>query len=143
MRLAQQGQESWSLERYPLSLPTAGEAQTSTTWRLAEAPQTTLDEQAVDALLEAVTQLTVDDWLEQPTQPTGLDRPLLTLTLALRDGRTEHLTLGNPRGDGSSDHYAGLLEAPGIFVVSATTYTTLTEVLAKLRPSSSTATTPR
>jgi len=139
----QQEQESWSLERYPLSPLTAGEAQTSSTWRLAEAPQTAVDEQAVDALLDAVTQLTVDDWLEQPTQPTGLDRPRLTLTLTLRDGRTEHLTLGNPRGDGSSDYYAGLLEAPGIFVVSATTYTTLTEVLAKLRPSSSAATAPQ
>jgi hypothetical protein len=139
----QQGQESWSLERYPLSPPTAGEAQTSTTWRLAEAPQTTVDEQAVDTLLDAVTQLIVDDWLEQSTQPTGLDRPLLTLTLTLRDGRTEHLTLGNPRGNGNSDYYASLRDAPGIFIVSATTYTTLTEVLAKLRHSSSTAITPQ
>jgi hypothetical protein len=97
----------------------------------------------VDTLLEAVTQLTADDWLERPTQPTGLDQPLLTLALTFHDGRTEHLTLGNPRGDGSSDHYAGLLEAPGIFVVSATTYTTLTEALAKLRPSASAATAPR
>jgi hypothetical protein len=139
----QQGQESWSLERYPLSPPTAGEAPTSTTWRLAEAPQTPVDAQAVDALLDAVTQLTVDDWLEQPRQPTGLDQPILTLTLTLRDGRTEHLTLGNPHGNGSSNYYASLLDAPGIFVISATTYTTLTEVLARLRPSSSIATSPR
>jgi hypothetical protein len=138
----QQGQESWSLERHPLSPPIAGKAQTSTAWRLAEAPQTTVDEQAVDALLEAITHLTVDDWLEQSTQPSGLDQPLLTLTLTLRDGHTEHLALGHHRG-GSSDYYASLLDAPGIFVVSAANYTTLTESLAKLRPSSSTAIAPR
>ncbi|HEY7489839.1 MAG TPA: DUF4340 domain-containing protein [Candidatus Tectomicrobia bacterium] len=138
----QQGQESWSLERYPPGPPAAGEVQSSTTWRLAESPQTTVDEQAVNALLDAVTQLTVDDWFEQPTQPTALDRPLLTLTLTLRDGRQEHLTVGSPRGNGSSGYYASLLDAPGIFAVSATTYTTLTEVLAKLRPSSSDSSTP-
>lgn len=130
-----QGQKTSSLERRPLAPPATGASRGSATWRLAEAPQTTVDEQVVHALLEAVTQLTMDDWLEQPAQPTGLDHPLLVLTLTLYDGRSERLALGKPRGSEGGGQYASLQGTPGILVVPAALYTTLTETLAKLRPS--------
>jgi hypothetical protein len=130
-----QGQKTSSLERHPQATPATGGAQKSPTWRLAEAPQAPVDEQAVHTLLETVTQLTMDDWIEQPAQPTGLDHPSLVLTLALSDGRNERLVLGKPRSSEGGGQYASLQGAPGTFVIPAATYTTLTETLAKLRPS--------
>jgi hypothetical protein len=133
----QQGTESWTLERHPAPSQTTETAPTSATWRLVEAPQHTVDEKAVNTLLEAISHLSIDDWLEHPAQPTGLDQPQLVLQVARQDGQSQRLTIGSSRPNDADGHYASLADAPGTLVVSAATYKTLTEALPPLRPADS------
>jgi len=44
------------------------------------------------------------------------------------------LAVGAARGNADEGHYVRLAEVPGTFVLSASTYKTLTEALAALRP---------
>jgi hypothetical protein len=121
------GEESWTLEPAAAVPP-------NTAWHLAEFPDTRLDDTAVQAFFAALTQLTADDWLDRPAQPTGLDHPQVELHVTLRDNRTVPLALGQSRGSSDAGYYARLLDHPGTFVVPTTAYTALTEALSKLRP---------
>jgi hypothetical protein len=121
------GEESWTLEPAAAVPP-------NTAWHLAEFPDTRLDDTAVQAFFAALTQLTADDWLDRPAQPTGLDHPQVELHVTLRDDRTVPLALGQSRGSSDAGYYARLLDHPGTFVVPTTAYTALTEALSKLRP---------
>jgi hypothetical protein len=100
---------------------------------LIERPEAPVDEKDVASLLDAAKEVTADDWLEHPQGGTGLEQPVMTLTLTLRDGRTHSLTLGKALGGKGSGHYVSLQGAPGVFVVSDATYQALTEALGKLQ----------
>jgi hypothetical protein len=127
------GEESGTLE--PAAAPQEGAAsQPNTAWRLAEFPDARLDDAAIKAFFAALSQLTADDWVDRPAQPTGLDHPQVELHLTLRDNRTVSLALGQSRGSSDAGYYASLLDHPGTFVVSTTAYTALTEALSTLRP---------
>jgi hypothetical protein len=120
------GEESGTLESTAAAPHTA--------WRLAEFPEARLDDAAIQAFFTALAQLTADDWIDHPVQPTGLDHPQVELRLTLRDNRIVPLALGQSRGSSDAGYYASLLDHPGTFVVSTTAYTALTEALSKLRP---------
>jgi hypothetical protein len=127
----QTGGESWTLERHtPVAAATA-EAPVTSIWRLLEAPRFTVDIQAVNTLLDTITQLTADDWIEPPPPPSGLDQPHLILSLTLHADHTEHLTLGQD----DHGHYARRQGTPRLFVVPEASYTTLLKTLATLHPS--------
>jgi hypothetical protein len=135
----QQGDASWTLEENAAEEnATAPQATTDTpsgrTWHLVEAPETPLEEPAVQAVLEAITQLTIEDWVEQPGSATGLEQPQLVLQVTLQNGQGTYLSVGAARGNADEGQYVRLAEAPGTFVLSASTYKTLTEALAALRP---------
>jgi hypothetical protein len=136
----QHGAEAWTLEDG--STQSTGESPASTTWRFAEAPQVAVDGQAVQALLDAIAQLSIDDWVEQPASATGLEQPQLVLQVTLHDGQTTHLTVGGPQGKNNEGQYASLPDAPGTLVLSAATYKTLTEALAAVRPTEAAAVPP-
>jgi hypothetical protein len=124
------GEESWTLESAAAEPP-------NTAWYLTEFPDAKLDEAAVQAFFAALTQLTADDWVDRPAQPTGLDHPQVELYVTLRENRLVPLALGQSRGSSDAGYYARLLDHPGTFVVPTTAYTALTEALNKLRPAPS------
>lgn len=133
----QEDDEPWSLERQalaasPLRLPTAPAA----TWQFIGVSDATVDETAVTALLGAIAQLSADDLLTNPSLQTGLDRPRLQMTLTRQDGRTERLLLGQAVGQDSGGYYASRGDATEIFIVSTMIQKTLTDAVAKLKPSS-------
>jgi hypothetical protein len=127
----QTGEESWTLERHSQATTATAKAPETSAWRLREAPRFPVDIHAVTTLLDSITQLTADDWIEPPTQSNSLDQPLLTLSLTLREGRTEQLTLGQD----DHGHYARRPGTPSLFVVPEASYTTLLKTLATLHPS--------
>ena len=69
-----------------------------------------------------------------PSEPTGLEPPGLSLTLLHGDGQSLHLLLGTAQGKDKT-HYLSLPETAGVFVVSDTTYKSVTDALVKLQPS--------
>jgi hypothetical protein len=129
-----QGDEAWTLESD--TVPPQGSETTEPTlaWRLAEFPEAVIDAQMIQSLFAALTQLSPEDWLDHPAQPTGLAHPQVDLRIALRDQRTIRLALGQSRGSSDAGYYAQLLDNTGTFVVPTTAYTALTEALEKLRP---------
>jgi Domain of unknown function (DUF4340) len=137
----QRDSESWTLEGHPAPAPAAGET-SSTTWRFAEAPQVAVDDQAVQALLDAITQLAIEDWVEQPASPTGLEQPQLVLEVTRHDRQSTRLLVGGARGKDGEGQYANLPDAAGTLIVSAPTYKTLTEALTALHPTDAAAAMP-
>ena len=132
---------SWSLERRPAEASTAsstasGTTESTSTWQLVGAPEAPVDASAVTSLLGITAQLNADDLPVGTPSQTGLDRPPLTLTLTLRDGRTERLVLGQAVGQESSEYYASRGDTAEVFIVSSSTYKTLTDAVAKLKPAS-------
>jgi len=132
---------SWSLERRPAEASTAsstasGTTESASTWQLVGAPEAQVDASAVTSLLGTTTQLNADDLPIGTASQTGLDRPPLTLTLTLRDGRTERLVLGQAAGQESSGYYASRGDTAEVFIVSSSTYKALTDAAAKLKPAS-------
>jgi hypothetical protein len=133
----QRGAESWTLEKQ------AGASSASETedaaWKLLEAPEAVVDTPAVQSLLEAITRLTIEDWVEHPATPTGLESPQLGLQVTFQDGRTAGLTVGGEASQPVAGQYARLLEGPETLLVPATAYKTLTEALHALQPAASVA----
>jgi hypothetical protein len=132
---------SWSLERRPAEASTAsstasGTTESASTWQLVGAPEAQVDALAVTSLLGLTAQLNADDLPIGTPSQTGLDRPPLTLTLTLRDGRTERLILGQAAGQESSGYYASRGDTAEVFIVSSSTYKALTDAAAKLKPAS-------
>jgi hypothetical protein len=119
--------ESWSLERQA-SAPT-------TTWQFVGIPDVPVDETAVTSLLGVLAQLNADDLPTSPPSQTGLDQTLWQVLLTRRDGRTERLVLGQEVGQNSGGYYASRGDAAEIFIVSGMMQKTLTETVAKLKPS--------
>ena len=66
---------------------------------------------------------------------TGLDQPHWQVFLTRRDGRTERLVLGQAVAQDSSRYYASRGDAAEIFIVSGMIQKTLTDAVAKLKPS--------
>lgn len=145
----EQDGESWSLEHRPAETPAESSTASSSaisapTWQLVGAPEASVDAAAVTSLLETVAQLTADDLPADVPAQTGLERPALTLSLLLRDGRTERLALGHPVGQEHSGYYASRGDTAEVFIVPAITHKTLTDAVAKLKPAgASAATAPR
>jgi hypothetical protein len=133
----QEDGESWSLERHaPEASPSRSPAESTATWQFVGVSDATVDETAVTSLLGATAQLNADDLSASPPSQTGLDRPRVQMTLTLHDGRTERLLLGQAVGQDSGGYYASRGDAAEIFIVSATIQKTLTDAVAKLKPSS-------
>jgi len=132
---------SWSLERRPSEASTtsstaSGTAESTSTWQLVGAPEAQVDASAVTSLLGTTAQLNADDLpLGTPSQ-TGLDNPPLTVTMTLRDSRTDRLILGQAVDQESSGYYASRGDTAEVFIVSSSTYKTLTDAAAKLKPAS-------
>jgi hypothetical protein len=59
-----------------------------------------------------------------------------TAASSARDGRTERLVLGQAAGQESSGYYASRGDTAEVFIVSSSTYKTLTDAAAKLKPAS-------
>lgn len=139
---------SWSLERRPAETSTASPTASGTTespapWHLVGAPEAPVDASTVTSLLGTTARLDADDLPVGTPLQTGLDRPILTLILTRRDGRTERLVLGQAVSQESSGYYASRGDAAEVFIVSSSTYKTLTDAAAKLKPvSASTAKAP-
>ena len=129
-----QGEESWTLEPEPISPQGSESTEPNIAWRLAESSDAVIDAQLVQALFAALTQLAPEDWLNHPTQPTGLAHPQVDLRITLRDQRTIPLALGQSRGSSDAGYYARLLDEAGTFVISTAAYTAITEALRQLRP---------
>lgn len=125
--------KSWTIERRSAESSSATETQTTSTWKLIEAPQTMVDTQKVDSLLSTIQNLTADDWLDHPSQSTDLVQFELALTLTLHDGGTKHLTLSK----GNLNSYARVKSIPALFIIPTPTYTTLTDMLKALLSSQS------
>jgi len=128
--------ESWSLERQAPEAATAGGTPATTaTWQFVGLPDVPVDETAVTSLLGATAQLNAEDLPTGPPAQTGLDQPHWQVFLTRRDGRTERLVLGQAVGQDSSGYYASRGDAAEVFIVSGLLQKTLTEAVAKLRPS--------
>jgi hypothetical protein len=139
--MLQQDEAPWSLERHPAEaattpLTTSGTAESTSTWQLVGAPETPVDSSAVTSLLGITTHLNADDLPAGTPAQTGLDHPTLTLALTLRDGRTERLVLGQAVGQEGSGYYASRGDTVEVFIVPASTYRTLADAVAKLKPAS-------
>jgi hypothetical protein len=133
----QQHGDSWSLERLPAPPgPTTEAAPTQPEWQRVEAPDIPVDVDTITTLLEAVSQLTADDIVQQPTPP-GLDTPTWTLALTRRDGQTTRLALSQVSEGNTNRYYAKVHDAPEIFVLSEATYKQVTDALTQLQPASS------
>lgn len=137
----QYGEVSWTLERAASISPATGDTP-PVVWQLAEAPQVPVDGPAVEAVLKALGQLTVEDWLAQPATPTGLEQPQLALQVTLADSRATQVTLGAIRDGSGGGQYARVSDAVGTQVVSADTAKALIDALLALPPSDQSAVPP-
>jgi hypothetical protein len=133
----QQNEDSWSLERLPTPPGPATEAAPARPdWQRVEAPDIPVDADAITTLLEAVSQLTADDIVQQSTPP-GLDTPTWILALTRRDGQTTRLALSQTSEGNTKRYYAKVHDAPETFVLSEATYKQMTDALTRLQPASS------
>lgn len=117
------------VSRQPSTSTTSSE---EPTWRFGRGAKTVVETQHVTALLNTVRDLTAEDWLESPPKDVDLARPPLSLILTQHDGKTIRLAISAAHGKDRL-HYARLRNASAIFALSDTTYTSLTEALARLR----------
>ena len=127
---------SWSVERQPpAALASGSSAAPAVSWQFVGMPDVTVDETAIASLLGATAQLNADDLATSPTAQTGLDQPHWQVLLTLRNGRTEHLRVGQAVAQSNGGYYARRGDAPDIFILSGTLQQTLTDAIAKLKPS--------
>jgi hypothetical protein len=127
---------SWSLERQlPAAPVSGGSAAPTAPWQVVGMPDVTVDETAVAALLGATAQLNADDLPISPPAQTGLEQPHWQVLLTLRNGRTERLLVGQAVAQDSGGYYASRGDASDIFIVSGMLQKTLSEAMAKLKPS--------
>ena len=131
-----QAEGAGTLEPHSTAAPAGDTAAAKITWQVVEFPEASVDETTVQALFNALTQLSVEDWIDHPAQPTGLDQPQVECQVTLRDNRTLSLALGNSRGSSDAGYYARLLDSPGVFIVPTTAYTALNDALSQLRAAS-------
>ena len=127
---------SWSLERQSPAAPASGSSAVPTApWQFIDMPDVTVDETAVAALLGATAQLTADDLPTNAPAQTGLDHPSWQVLLTLRNGRTERLLVGQAVAQDRGGYYASRGDGSDIFIVSGMLQKTLTDAVAKLKPS--------
>jgi hypothetical protein len=149
----EQDGQSLALERQPEAKAASGEekpAETETkaasgeenpaeikinkkVWQWVQTPQTDVDVDKLNTLLETVENLTADDWFADTPAEAGLDQPVLVLNLTLRNGSTQHVTFGQTRGK-DEDRYAALPDKNGTFVIAKASYTSIADALTSLRP---------
>ncbi len=115
--------------------PAEAEAQTATkaNWTWAQAPEVAVDAEKLKALLDTLERLTADDWFAETPAEAGLDQPVLSLSLTLKNGATHNVAFGQTRGK-DEDRYVGLQGKAGTFVVAKTSYTSIADALKPLRP---------
>ncbi len=141
----QQEGQSLALERQPVAAesqaasgetkpaePEAKEAPKEV-WRWVQAPDVEVDTDKLAALLDTVERLTADDWFADTPAEAGLDQPVLSLRVTLRNGATQNVAFGQTRGK-DEDRYVGLQGSAGIFVVAKTSYTSIIDALKPLHP---------
>jgi hypothetical protein len=104
-----------------------------TVWKWVQAPEVDVEANKLNTLLETVEHLTADDWFADTPAGAGLDQPVLTLSLTLRNGETRRVTFGQTRGK-DEDRYADLQGKEGTFVIAKASYTSIAEALKALRP---------
>lgn len=102
-------------------------------WRWVQAPDVDVDADKLKSLLDSVKQLTADDWFADAPAEAGLDQPVLSLSVTLRNGATRKVSFGQTRGK-DEDRYVGLQGKKDIFVVAKTSYTSIADALKSLRP---------
>src|SRR5262249_9022881 len=128
--------ESWSLERREPAASTSGSsAEPTATWQFVGLPDATVDETAGASLLGATAQLDADDLPTSPPPQTGLEQASWQVLLTLRNGRTERLVLGQAVAQDKGGYYASRGDSAEIFIVSGISQKSLTEAVAKLKPS--------
>lgn len=149
----QQDGQSLMLERQPaaeVDKPADGEAKPADgedaktpvapkpdVWRWIRAPEAEpgaeVEAAKLTALLDSVERLTANDWFATAPAEAGLDQPVLSLHLTLRDGSTREVVFGQTRGE-DEDRYVGLPGKRDTFVVAKTSYTSIADALKPLRP---------
>jgi hypothetical protein len=102
-------------------------------WRWVQAPEVDVEAEKLEALLGTVEHLSADDWFADTPAEAGLEQPVLSLHLTLRNGVTHNVTFGQTRGK-EEDRYVGLRGKEGTFVVAKTSYTSIIDALKPLRP---------
>ncbi len=102
-------------------------------WQWVQAPEASVDAEKIKALLGSVERLTADDWFADAPAEAGLDQPVLSLSLTLRNGATHKVMFGQTRGK-DEDRYVGLQGKEGTFVVAKTSYTSIADALKPMRP---------
>ena len=123
----QQGDDSWALTR---QAGAESDPESPVPWQFPDAPDTPVNAQAVSELLVTTASLVADNWLDSPPS-AALDDSVLVVTLTRVDGARGRVTIG-PQLANSQEHLVRFEGAPGLFVLSADTYGTLNEALAKV-----------
>ncbi len=139
----EQDGQSLTLERQPEA---AGESEASSSeakpaeaempkasWKWREAPDAAVDADKLKALFDNIERLTADDWFGDTPAEAGLDQPVLSLSLTLRNGATHNVSFGQTRGK-DEDRYVGVQGSEGTFVVAKASYTSIADALKPLRP---------
>lgn len=115
--------------------PTEPEAKKEN-WKWAQAPDVAVEADKLKALFDTVERLTAADWFAETPADAGLEQPVLSLSLALRNGATYNVSFGQTRGK-DEDRYVNVQGSDGTFVVAKTSYTSIADALKPLRPESS------
>ena len=123
----QQGGGSWTLAR---QADAESDPETPPAWEFPDTPDTPVNIEAVNELLVTTASLVADNWLDSPSTAV-LDDPLLVITLTRVDGARARTTVGPALAD-SQEHFVRFEGAPGLFVMSADTYSKLSQALAKV-----------
>ena len=125
----EQGDGSWTLAR---RADADSDPETPAAWQFPDAPDTSVNAQAVSELLVTTASLVADNWLASPPAGAVAD-PVLVVTLTRVDGARARATVG-PQLAEAPAHLVRFEGAPGLFVLSTDTYGKLAEALAKVRP---------
>lgn len=102
-------------------------------WRWVQTPDVEVDADKLTAVLDTVEHMTADDWFAATPAEAGLDQPVLSLSITLRNGTTHNVAFGQTRGK-DENRYVGLQSKAGTFIVAKTSYTSIVDALKSLRP---------
>ena len=96
-------------------------------WQMTAPKAMAADQDAVGSMVSALANLNADKVVEEKAtdlKPYGLDRPTLDVQIVRKDGKTDHLLIGDDTLNGSGA-YAKLANDAKVVTVSTTTKTSL------------------
>jgi hypothetical protein len=104
-------------------------------WTIAEPKQLAADQDTVEAMVNGLANLNLDKVVDEKASdltPFGLKTPTLDVEVKRKDGKTDHLLIGDdvPTGSGA---YAKLADSPRVVTISSVTKATLDKRIEDLR----------